>query len=116
MKIKNKRDTILLPIILGLLSVLMTACPGSHPDSGVKITCEEVNCRLVCDNGFEIGDDGCEICACAQVPLKSECDPYSNINECSLDQYCEFVGMNDNPNHINGFQAEIVYYGVCVDK
>ena len=47
----------------------------------VPQACEQVSCLLACDNGFLVGEDGCEVCECAPVPCESD-------EECKLFQRC----------------------------
>ncbi len=70
--------------------------------------CEPVACRLFCDDGFKVGEDGCEICEC------NEPDPES----CACPAVEEPVCGEDGETYGNSCEAEcvnvdIAYEGRC---
>jgi len=60
--------------------------------------CQPVLCEIACSNGFKVGADGCEICACADPPApvdscQDSCGGQSNSGACYCDDAC--VGYGD---------------------
>ncbi|MEO1273800.1 MAG: Kazal-type serine protease inhibitor domain-containing protein, partial [Myxococcota bacterium] len=46
-------------------------------DGPCETQCEPVACEIFCEYGFQIGEDGCEICACNEEPQcrsNADCD------------------------------------------
>ena len=46
--------------------------------------CPEVLCEMFCEDGFQLGADGCEVCSCNQKP-RSVC---SMDADCAEDSFC----------------------------
>jgi hypothetical protein len=62
--------------------------PGTYcneeTDSCEPVVCGEVLCALYCPYGFEVDEDGCEICRCADEPgfcLRALCGPGTVCDE-----------------------------------
>jgi len=60
------------------MCVLEEDCPAPEPKQPVcrpmvPDVCPPVMCLLLCENGFAIGDDGCEICECQECPCGESC-------------------------------------------
>lgn len=70
--------------------------------AGVRIEqegpcCEPVQCDLFCENGFAVGPDGCEVCACRDEP---EC---RTDLDCGPREVCELAGRGcDTPTCVPG--------------
>merc|ERR1719499_2135576 len=47
------------------------------------IVCPPIMCTMHCENGFKQGEDGCDICECADIPVIPDCP------EVMCTMYCE---------------------------
>jgi len=60
--------------------------------------CPGVMCDLWCEWGFQVGDDGCEICACAPGPeCPPLCDMFCRYGNVIDDNGCELCQCNPAP-------------------
>jgi len=55
-----------------------------------KNKCSDVMCAMYCSQGFEIGNDGCQICKCKETKVDDKCQNWY-YQTCSQDEEC-----NDN--------------------
>lgn len=83
--------------------------------------CQPVLCEIACSNGFKVGPDGCEFCACADPigPVDScvdSCDGQSNSGSCYCDAVCEGYGdcCDDYADQCVAEPGRVPASGVCI--
>jgi hypothetical protein len=73
----------------GAMAVLWASACDSKVTGGQGDECEPVTCEMYCEYGFAAGEDGCEICACADAPCDAPNPVGCTVTGCDVGETCD---------------------------